>query len=174
MSLADRKETAQKDEEKKNKISNGDYRVRLKDWKFGKSKGGGDMYTLTWKIRYGLNKKGKEEPTEEKGKDRRTYYPIGQNWAVIALLDFLEATGANLAAMEKMSECDDVFEEIEDNKMPMANMNLENVEGKQFPRIAITEVEKVLNLKGKPESKPAKTEEGKKEEDGEDEVATPD
>jgi hypothetical protein len=172
MSLADRKKAAQEEEENKNKIENGDYRVRLKDWKFGKSKGGKEMYTLTWKILSKLTKKG-AAATDAKGKERRTYYVISQNWALVALLDLLEQAGADLAKMEEVDEIDDVFEEIEDTKLPKADMALEHEEGKQFPKITITNVEKVLNQKCSTD-KPQENDTEDEDPDDEETVTAPD
>lgn len=178
MSLAERKEAAQKEEEQKNKIDNGFYSVRLKDWKFGKSKGGKEMYTLTWKILTGLmdlEEKKFKDPKEHKGKERKTFYVVSQNWSLVALLDIVESAGADLEAMEEVAEIDDVFEEIEDTKMPKAKMRLEHPEGERFPKIAITDVEEVLEPKKQEKTKSkAKTEPEGEDEDDDDEVESPD
>ena len=176
MSLADRRVTAKKEEEQKNKIADGEYSVRLKDWKFGKSKGGKDMYTLTWKILKKLNPGKKEDATADKGKERRTFYLPSYNWSIVALLDLIEGMGANLEAMEEYSEIDDVMEEVEDTKMPKATMALEHEEGKQHPNIEIKDIEKVLKPK-KEEKKKASTKkpvDDDDDDDDDDDVAVPD
>jgi len=175
MSLADRKKAAQQEEEQRNKIDNGFFSVRLKDWKFGKSKGGKEMYTLTWKILSmlsDLDEKEVEDPKAHKGKERKTFYVLSQNWSLVALLDLVESAGADLEALEEVKELDDVLEEIEDTKMPKAKMRLEHPEGERFPKISITDVEQVLKSKGNPEKpKPEKDKAAPQPED--DEVETP-
>ena len=100
MSLAERRETAKKEEAIKNSMPKGTYKVRLFDWKYGKSQKKKDMYTLCWKIRKPIKL---EEDLPEgmeisdlKGKKRNTYYLPSENWSLIKLLDFLESAGANL------------------------------------------------------------------------------
>jgi len=153
MSLADRKKQAQEEEKTKNQLADGDYQVRLKDWKFGPSKKGKDMYTLTWKIMALIGATGNGSI---KGKERRTYYVVSLNWSLVALLDILEQAGANLEAVEDESEIGNILEQIEDTKMPKAIMTVENREGEQHPNITISQVEQVLRL-----PPPAQTGKGK-------------
>ncbi|MFO7890676.1 MAG: hypothetical protein R6V04_10095 [bacterium] len=148
MSLADRKATAEKEEAQKNKIPTGVYSVRLKDWQFGKSQKGADMYTLTWKLLKVISLEnedgGEGEDLEVKGKERKTRYLPKENWSILQLLNILEEAGADLGAFEEVSDIDTILEEIEDTKMPRAKMTYENVEGKQYPNIDISDVEGVL------------------------------
>lgn len=149
MSLADRKEQAQKEVAQKNKLPNGIYKVRLSDWEFGKSQKKSDMYTLTWKIikPIKLTEELPEdmEESELKGRKRKTRFMPGQNWSLVALLDILEQAGANLESFDEISDIDTILEAVEDSRMPKAIMTYEHIEGEQYPKVCdISEVERVL------------------------------
>ena len=148
MSLKDRQETAETEVANQNKIPDGDFRVRLKDWKFGKSQKGADMYTLTWKF---LKVIGFETPDdvdedfEIKGKERKTRYLPGQNWSITALYTLLEGMGVDLSKYNDVSEIDDILELVEDTKMPKATLTLKfNEKNPKYPDITISDVEEVL------------------------------
>lgn len=160
MSLAERKIQAQKEIDNKNKLPDGSYRVRLKDWKFGKSKAGKDMYTLTWKIKDAIKVDKMPEGLDVKGKERKQYFVTSVERHVRDLLDILEGTGIDLSEFKDITAIDDIFEIIEDTKMPTAVMSVTTKEGSQFPDLNISEVETIIGKKAKEEPE---------EEEGEDE-----
>ena len=148
MSLADRKKKAEAEQAMRSKLPNGTYEVRLADASFGQSQKKSDMWTLEWKILKALDIGELPEGVTKadlKGRKRKTRYVLSQNWAVAKLLDILEMAGADLDKYEDMADLDDIFEQIEDTKMPKAILTYEHLEGEQYPKVCeISDVEKVL------------------------------
>jgi len=96
MSLADRKEAAQKEVAQKNKLPDGTYKVRLSDWEFGKSQKKADMYTLTWKILKALKIDEDQLPedvdvSDLKGRKVRVFNKT--------MSDFIQAVGGTTISM---------------------------------------------------------------------------
>ena len=148
MSLANRKAQAQKENALKNKIPDGTYQVRLSDWEYKKSQKNKDMYVLKWKLLAPIEVKEEiPEGMKIKGKIRNTYYVTAVPGMLDKLLGLLESTGADLEQYDDLDDLPNIFEAIEDTKMPKGMLTYEHPDDAQFPtKCEISDLEKVLAM----------------------------